>query len=259
MKPTFSLVINHTRFKPQRVVALDVMRRALGVDRGDVEAFFLNDTDYRALDWQQAKVQWALAQWRWSADKFVTHHVFMTDDLHIMPGFWEALSAMVEVRPNLPIGLLSNSPRGPLLFTEGGHHGYRTNSWIVGPAYVLSHEHLCEFLAWFESLPDGSHLTYGTKAYRNDDSSINQWNTEHGPGQAFHPLPTIIEHRADIESTTGHGDKYSRERVSWRAVRSVAPNGDGFRWVSEPLEADIEAMKKRAFWETEAPMLAVGE
>lgn len=253
---TFSLVLNHTPWRPERVAAKAAMLAELEpVKRGI--PYFLNDTDFRALDWQQAKVLWALQQWRIALAANTTHHVFMTDDLHLVPGFWEVLGAMVAAHPDVPIGLLSNHPRGPDLYASGAH-GYRTNSWIVGPAYVLPNPHLRAFLRWFETLPEGSHLTLGTRAYRNDDSSINEWNTHHGPAIAWHPLPTIIEHRIDVESTTGHGDAYSRERISWRATREVAAMGSRLAWFDTPLRSDLEAMKHAEFWQTDAPMLSVG-
>lgn len=200
--------------------------------------FWLHDTDYRDLDWQdEGKVRWALAQWKWALAQDATHHLFMTDDLDIMPEhFWKALGAMVAQKPDVPIGLLSNHPRAPELYLNG-HQWYRTNSWLVGPAYVLPHELLAEFVADFERKPWGSHTTVGTQQWANDDSSINEWITKTGR-ECWHPLPTIIEHRHDIASTTGHGDKYSRERISWRDVRActVDDKTGSIVWHTAPLD-----------------------
>lgn len=263
MRPTFSLVINHTPWRPERVGALNQMQRELrpSCDRARL---MINDRDYRGRDWQEAKVAWALDQWRWSVQQPTTHHAFMTDDLHLAPRFWDCLEAMVEATADAPaIGLLSNHPRGPELAAEGWRW-YRTNSWLVGPAYVLEHSALVEFLRWFENLPDGPHTVEGTKAYRNDDSSINEWVTRTGRS-TLHPLPTIVEHRDDLESTVGHGDKFSRERMTWRERRSVIDRGGGhFSWESEPLR-DVFGLELTGvdFWNDKggpaaAPMLQVG-
>lgn len=247
MTPSFSCVVNHTPWVPERVEALAEMRFELFEVAGPLLSLRIHDEDYRGTDWQAAKVEWALTQWRWAARKPESHHVFLTDDLNLSPGFWAILSAMVQAHPAEPIGLLSNHPRGPELFAQG-YSGYRTNSWLVGPAYVLPHDHLVRFLTWFEALPDGDPQTVGTKGYRNDDSSINEWITNGGGGgQCWHPLPTIIEHRSDIGSTVGHGDQYSRERVSWRRGRRL----DFVRPVTQLMAAD--------YWANPCPMLALPE
>lgn len=265
--PTFSLVVNHTPWRPERVESLREMLDELRRPPAFSDAWgpgntplYLNDADYRGTDWQTSKVQWALDQWTWSAEWNRTHHVFLTDDLHLMPGFWRALSAMVEGCPDNPIGLLSNHPRGPETWSNG-HAWYRTNSWLVGPAYVLPHAFLLEFLEYFRALPDGN-TAPGMKGWANDDSSINEYVTRSGRWTA-HPLPTIIEHRGDLESTVGHGDKYSRERLSWRAIRSVAEEQPGgtFEWVSTICDTDTAALMRPGHWEGAAssPLLTVGE
>lgn len=256
---TFSLVINHTNWVPERVDAINDMIAVLTPAYPDtvspLSRFMINGTDYRGTDWQVSKVKWALDQWRWSAKQDVTHHVFMTDDLHIAPRFWDILSAMVASTGEAPIGLLSNHPQAPNLTT----HWYKTNSWIVGPAYVLTHGFLLRFLPWFEALPDGPHTTQGTKGWANDDSSINEFVTQSGT-YSLHPLPTVVEHRGDIDSTVGHGDIHSRERLSWRTRRWTEGDYDSFVWKEEPAPADIDAMCTEAFWTgaDNAPMMKVG-
>lgn len=249
MTTTFSLVINHTPWVPERVRAMAEMRRTLAVNELDELPLMFNDTDYRGTDWQQSKVQWALDQWRWASKQDVTHHVFMTDDLHIAPRFWDILGAMVANTGDNPIGLLSNHPRA--FGGSGRSCGYRTNSWLVGPAYVLPHDFLVRFLAWFEALPDGPHTTFGTKAYRNDDSSINEFVTQSG-SWTFHPMPTIIEHRGDIGSTVGHGDKYSRERLSWRASRHYDDERQewlNFHHTELAVESIIRNISDPSYWD----------
>lgn len=255
MTPRISTVINHTPWNPLRQAALFAMLSALP----DAN-LWIHATDYRARPWQAAKVDWALAQWEWALAEDVTHCLFMTDDLNLAPGFMTILRAMITAHPDEPIGLLSNHPKGPAIAAQGCS-GYYTNSWLVGPAYVLPREMLGRFLAWFRALPDGPYTTVGTKAYRNDDSSINEWvtNGEGGPRKTWHPLPTIVEHRDDIASTVGHGDQFSRERLSWREVRHAIVQEGLISWVSIPRPSDLDAMKDPEFWKGHHPMLSVGE
>jgi hypothetical protein len=260
---TFSLSISHTPWRPDRVVALREMMMVLTPLAHGIP-FFLNDVDYRGKDWQQAKVTWALDQWRWHLSTSATHHVLMTDDLAIAPGFWMALDAMVTACPNGAIGLLSNHPAGPRLVAEG-YRWYRCGCWIVGPAYVVPRETLDGFVKWYEALPDGPHNQEGTKAYRNDDSSLNEFLSQ-TRRNSYHPLPTIVEHRGDLPSTVGHGDKYSRERLSWRQVQKTYDDPaepKGFAWKAMAVAFDLVAMARPNYWREkggpeEAPLLSVG-
>jgi hypothetical protein len=273
-----SLVISHTPWRADRVKALREMEATLGIvhyppeditddsanaciqgaDYTDFIPVLIHDTDYRGREWQEAKVDWELRGWRWAVRQDTAYHMFMTDDLNLHPKFWAVLGAMLSVVGNRPIGLLSNHPKGPELDAQG-HSWYRTNSWIVGPAYLLPHADLVRFLQWFEALPKGDWRTPGNQGYLNDDSSVNEWVTFHGPGESWHPLPTIIEHRSDVDSTVGHGDRYWRERVSWREVRKVVGR-DPFEWISETRTVPThEDLTEHDYWLTEAPMLSVGE
>lgn len=223
MSATFSLCLNHTPWRLERVEAkVRMLCELLPLSRG--APFLLHTTDYRDEGREDARVpgnpkpawvDFSLAQWRWSAKQQATHHLFMTDDLLLAPGFWGLLEGMVGARPESVLGLLSNHPSAPKLHAEG-LSWYRTNSWVVGPCYVVPHDLLVRFLEWAEP--------YRGPAAGNgwsDDSTLNEWITFHGPGEAWHPLPTIIEHDRELVSTwahTGHGDDYSHERVSWKQV-----------------------------------------
>jgi hypothetical protein len=255
MTPTFSLVINHAPWREDRKAVLVEMIEALDVHRAPA-TFFLNDKDHRSGDWLhgEAKVEWELDQWQWARRQGSSHHVFLTDDLNISPHFWKILEAMVTAHPEDAIGLLCNHPAGPGLFRRG-FHSYRCNSWIVGPAYVLPHDMLVGFLEWFEALPDGNEP--GQKAYLNDDSSINEWITKRGPRRSWHPLPTIIEHRPDIPTTTKHPgemNRYARERVSWRRIRA---HTEEHGWSEAGLVIAPVYLADPKYWNTEAPMLSV--
>ena len=255
MSPKFSLVISHTPWRPERAACLvEMLARLAGVPDAP-RPILVNDDDYRGTDWQVSKIPWMLKQWRWSIEQAADYAVFMTDDLHIAPRFWEILGAMVA-EPKDAIGLLCNHPRGPKL-AAAGVHAYRTGAWLVGPAYVLSREFLREFLPFFEALPDGDWRETGTKSHLNDDSWINEFLSR-THRTAWHPLPTIIEHRHDIESTVGHGDMYSRERVSWRATRSVAVVDGKIVWTDTPANFDLGALASPSYWAGAAEQIPVG-
>lgn len=230
---------------------------------GDPERppIMIYDRDFRGHDWQKVKTCWILDQYEFHAASGASHHLLLTDDLALAPGFWEILTAMVKVAPNHPIGLLSNSPQAPALALEN-FRWYATNSWIVGPARVLPASFLERFLPWRKSLPPGN--AEGCADWYNDDSAENEFNTRRAGGRALHPLPTIIEHRHNIASMTGHGDRFSRERVSWRNVRTTVDTGGGnFEWRSVPQWSPLRAMAFPEFWLRRggpdlAPMLPVG-
>jgi hypothetical protein len=227
--------------------------------------FFCNNRDFRGTDWQASKIEWMRDQWAWSVAQPVDWHLFLTDDLHLMPRFWEALDAMTRVVPGIPIGLLSNHPAAVSLAREG-IPGYRTNSWLVGPAYALPHAFLRDFFEWWLKLPDQGNKP--SKSHFNDDSAINEFVSQTG-SSTWHPVPTIIEHRDDVESTVGHGDKFSRERVSWRSERSTHITLAGgltwnsvrrFEFAKDP-DAYVASLCAPSFWgnPAQAPLLKVGE
>jgi hypothetical protein len=260
--PTFSVGVLHTSWHAERIAALDMMLKDLQDSKTRASRVLLSIFDERRppdVSWAEFKTRIAARQWATALDTGASHHIFLTDDLRICPWFWPALHAMVSARPKTPIGLLSNHPRGPSLFA-GGVHGYRTNSWIVGPAYVVPHEKLSRFLGWYLALPD----TEDPKGRRwfNDDSALNEWITYFGGGETWHPLPTIIEHRADIDSTVGHGDRFSRERLSWRELRGIREKRETGDWEWETIRGEFASpaeMGDRRFWAGDAPMLPVGD
>lgn len=211
--PTFSLVVNHAPWAKERM-ATALLLLAEGI--GHVQTFRLHDEDYRGggPNAKDKPVLFSINQWNWSAQQTVTHHVFMTDDLELAPGFWPILSAMVSTAPEDVIGLLSNHPKSVDLLREG-YRWYRTNSWVVGPCYVVPHAAMTDLADWAERRwPDQTWDKLGW----SDDSELNHWVSTRGRKQALHPLPTPIEHKRELSTWghTGHGDDYSHERVSWR-------------------------------------------
>jgi len=241
---SFSLVVNHAPW------ALDRLPKAISLISSFDGPSFMHNVDYRSggPNPKGEPVDFTLAQWRWSATKTVDHHVFMTDDLNLAPRFWEILAAMVSSATGRILGLLSNHPHATTLAAEGARW-YRTNSWVVGPCYVVPHAYMVRLLLWAEKRgPAGSVDGLGW----SDDSELNEWITHEGPGETFHPIPTPIEHRREISTWrhTGHGDDYSHERVSWRDYDKWNPE-----YLSSPgLET---VMTSPSFWRgvEAAPML----
>jgi hypothetical protein len=263
-----AICFNHTpwvadRAKALRGMLIEIAPLACGIP------YWIHDTDYRDRPWQLGgKLAWMCAQWEWALSTtgeqaHATHVMFCTDDLHLVPRFVDVVSALVEAVPDFPIGLLSNHPKAPELAAESWRV-YATNSWITGPGMILPRHMLRSFYEWFSQLPMSSKL--GPESW-NEDSVINQWITSHGPGRTIHTLPGLIEHRGDLKSTVGHGDRYSRERLSWRSRRSVRDlegDGGGFYWAEEPHKSDIDAMTRVEFWNERggapaAPLLPVGD
>ena len=216
----------------------------------------VHDTAYPGT-FLERKIPWALTQWRWAASQPTTHHLFLDDDVRLCPRFLDVLSAMMQAPGDVPaIGLLSNHPRAPALAAEG-HRFYRTSNWLVGPAYVLRHDVMVDLLAWYEALPLGAEGEEGTKG-RNHDGCINYFLSTHGH-TTLHTLPGLIEHDPEnmgsTNATHGHGDQYSRERISWRGVK--APGGG----LIAPVGYDPPSMCRAAWWDTghEPDLLPVSE
>lgn len=249
-----STAIMHSPWVPRRV---DCLNEMLNTAHPEL-LYVMSNKRPEDMGWHEWKTHMSRRIWEWSLSTGATHCLFLTDDLNLHPQFYRVLKAMIEgTGGDKIIGLLSNHPKAVALY-EKGCSWYRCNSWVVGPGYLMPREHLTEFLFWWDDLPQGDQASPLSKEYLNDDSSINYWNTYFGPGESWHPLPTIIEHRGDLESTLGNGDRYSRERVSWRYTRSVMETKEAFYWNS----ASIKPMGNLAdpkYWEHIDPvMLEVG-
>lgn len=246
-----SLVVNHAPWAIDRLHTLREMLEVL-TPMPNGGTYWTHDTDYRGggPTPKIGPVDFTLAQWRWAAaQKEATHHVFMTDDLELAYGFWDILEAMVSAIGLEVIGLLSNHPAARNLQGQGARW-YKTNSWVVGPCYVIPHRFLEGLLTWSEARgPAGSVDGLGWA----DDSELNEWITRAGPAEAFHPIPTPIRHLpfASTWTHTGHGDQYSRECVSWRQ----------YPWYQEFQAADSPSalMSTPLFWDgaDKAPLLSL--
>jgi hypothetical protein len=249
MTPTFSLVVNHA---PWAIDRFETARSLLASSVGAASSTLLHCTDYRdgGPNAKDKPVLFTVNQWNWAAQQRVTHHVFMTDDLDLAPGFWSIVSAMVQTAPDDVIGLLSNHPNSPDLL-KAGYHWYRTNSWVVGPCYVVPHAAMVDLADWAERRWPAE--TWDKLGW-SDDSELNHWVSTRGRKQALHPMPTPIEHKRELSTWghTGHGDDYSHERVSWL---DSSQSSDG-------VSAVLLSMSETRYWldkggPQEAPMLGL--
>ena len=250
---SFSLAIYHARRVESRRRSLRDMYASLGDTSPPTR--IVDEMRPEGATWDIWQHELHPRVWRWALEQDTTHHLFMTDDLHIAPRFWAILEAMCSAKPEAILGLLSNHPAAVRL-AERGARWYRTNAWVVGPAYVVPHEHLSGFLAWYE--PFMAAMAPDERRHYGDDSALNYWISSYGPRESWHPLPTIIEHRGDLESTWMSGDCFSRERVSWRAHREC-PLREDYRglWTTHERRYDLEAMTRADYWDRPGPMLRV--
>jgi hypothetical protein len=138
-----------------------------------------------------------------------------------------------------------------------GYRFYRDNSWLTGPAIILPTDILIQVLNGWLAEPEEKR--FGPDSW-NDDNWTNEWVTRNGL-ESWHPLPAIVEHRWDVASTVGHGDKYSRERWSWRFERQYIETG-ALQWYSTLHTGyTVADLTSAAWWSSglEAPLLKVGE
>jgi hypothetical protein len=254
--PTFSLSIDHTPWIPARRERLARMLLDL-LPLSNRIPYLLHDTDYRGKPWADVKHEWALAKWRWHLQQDVTHCILLSDDLAIMPHFWEVVGSMVEACPASPIGLMSNHPDGPKLF-DAGHSWYACSAWLVGPGIIFPRDLLARFVAWYEDwyfkLPTG-HDLYGYREWFHDDSSMNEWITRELEGCSVHPLPSPIEHQLGIGRSHDAAPfpEHAAEWISWRRIWHENP---GRALFSELPKDTIAAMRTKGWWkQREAPVL----
>lgn len=148
--------------------------------------------------------------WRHSLETESGWHLFLQDDVLPAPYFWPALQAMLAAVPDQVIGLEAAHPAGQRLALEG-HRWYTTADMLIGPGYVMPRAALGEFLRWRRE-----ELRPGAVEAINEDTLIGVWAWATGR-RIWHPVPTIIDHDTEIESTYGNGaHKHRRPTVTWR-------------------------------------------
>lgn len=253
---TFSLSIDHTPWIPARRENLARMLIDL-LPLSHRVPYFNHDTRYEGK-WADVKHEWALAKWRWHVKQDVTHCIMLSDDLAVAPHFWDIVGAMVDAASNVPIGLMSNHPRGPKLY-EAGTHWYRCNAWLVGPGIIMPKWCLERVLEWYPSwygaLPKGRDAE-GYQEWYHDDSSLNHWITHVLHGCSLHPLPAPIEHQLSLGRSHDMAPfpKYAAEAISYKRVWHDNP-----RTFSELPREVAEGMRSPEWWAgaNDAQMLEV--
>ena len=253
---TFSLSIDHTPWIHARRENLARMLIDL-LPLSNRVPYFNHDTRYEGK-WADVKHEWALAKWRWHVKQDVTHCIMLSDDLAVAPHFWDIVGAMVDAASNVPIGLMSNHPRGPKLY-EAGTHWYRCNAWLVGPGIIMPKWCLERVLEWYPSwygaLPKGRDAE-GYQEWYHDDSSLNHWITHVLHGCSLHPLPAPIEHQLSLGRSHDMAPfpKYAAEAISYKRVWHDNP-----RTFSELPREVAEGMRSPEWWAgaNDAQMLEV--
>ena len=254
----FSLSVSHTPWIEARRANLSRMLLDLLPLSKDIP-YFCHNKDYRGRPWEDVKQEWAMTAWQWHIKQDVTHCVLLSDDLNVMPNFFKVLDSMVSSAKHQPIGLMSNHPDGPALF-EDGHHWYKTDSWLVGPAMCIPRDLLARVVDWYPGFMAGCPTgkdEYGYREFFHDDSAINEFVTRFGP-YSLHPLPAPIEHNLTLGRS--HDAKpfppHAAEWISWRRVWHENPGREKFTEL--PMHVG-EQMQAPGMWfgAEEAPMMRV--
>jgi hypothetical protein len=171
----------------------------------------------RVFGEKAANHEWSAAMWKWGAEQVeASHFVTLQNDAVPMPGFWAALRAMVEARPNDVIGLEVASPFAPAIAAEG-HAWFTTSDALVGVGYVLPRALLAEFLEWRASSLKPGWDTVGSNGLPaiTEDTMLGLFCLVTGR-RIYHPVPTIIDHDVSIASTYGNDEHANRRPlVRW--------------------------------------------
>lgn len=156
----------------------------------------------RVFSERESNRAWARRMWEWFASTGVEWCLQLQDDVIVGPRFWEALTAMLMGFQHDCIGLEAAHPAGKLLAAQG-HRWYRTRAWVVGVGWVLRRTVVEELLQW-----DGP-------ADLNEDDYIGAF-LNHTGRDAYHPIPTIIDHDTSVPSAYDN-DKHALRRptVLW--------------------------------------------
>lgn len=208
---TLSVAISHSPWVPERVESFKRLCTWLEIGNAPDWTCLNQHVSSHVAIFQDREPNWSWSEkmWSWAASTAATHCLFLQDDVIPMPGFWDALQAMVEANPDAIIGLETAHPAAAVLRDEGANW-MTTADGLIGVAYVMPRETLKKFLLWRSSA-----LKPGAVEAVSEDSLIGLYAAWHGL-RIWHPIPTIIDHDTTIASTYGNeGHKNRRPSVKW--------------------------------------------
>lgn len=196
---SFALAIPHTPWIPARVSSLHNLVEDLGLPIRNTRIFQDKEPNW----------SWSKKLWEWGAETDATHLIQLQDDVIAAPNFWTILHAMVTAVPDQMIGLQGAHPAHRQHAREGVRWA-QSRAWMVGVAYILPKPILTELVAYRSNMFD--HVAQAT----NEDDLISQF-AAHTNRSVYHPIPTIIDHDTEVESTYGNGHHmYRKPTVTWR-------------------------------------------
>lgn len=140
-----------------------------------------------------------------------THITLLPDDAILVPHFVEALSRLIEQRPDDHLCLLSNHPSAKAAF-DAGAVGYTTSFGSVLFGGTLRVSEWEDYLRWRdEVLTAESRLPF--------DNGVNLWLALQGR-KTFKPLPSLCEHDTSLDSMLGN--QWQENDPTQRAFRHSA-------------------------------------
>ncbi|HLK36568.1 MAG TPA: hypothetical protein VKU41_07425 [Polyangiaceae bacterium] len=215
---TVALGIPHLPDGGARDAVMAKLRRTLGT---------ILPEHYREFTDKEPNRVWARKMWKWGLDSGAEFFLTLQNDSEVMPeGFWPALHAMLETLPRGGIlGLASVHP-GAREAIKLGHRWYRTRAWAIGWGYGLWREDLEALLEHEASSKDG--------ATDNEDQFVNRFVGE-TDRSVWHPVPSIVDHRTELESNYGNDDHTNRRAVvRWEGYAPGELAAPGFWRLQSP-------------------------
>jgi hypothetical protein len=236
-----ALGIPHTPWVPERAAALKKLLPQIGLD-------------YTLFTDREPNWSWSERMWTWGAESGASHFLTLQDDVILAPRFRQKLEAIIQACPDQIIGLSAVHPIAPEIARQG-HRWYRTQSWIVGWAYVVPTPVLQEFLKWRASLGERVRQI-------NEDDLLNRF-VKSTKRHTYHPVPTIVDHDVSLVSTYSNDSHVHRKAtVTWHGYQDQAlHNASWWRDANPPLlnlpavnhcwyclenEADVKSLKTGA-------------
>lgn len=218
-----SLVVTHAPFSGERrVMVQDLSRRIKDKDLL-VEFTILKDYD-KAGPWPVSRKAWKMA-----GRKGATHQLVLQDDVIPCRDFVKTLLKLVELKPDVPIGIYANRKVVETARTAG-------SSWALipdgawGQAVLLPVALAWDFLRW-----ERAHVTaHGEFVKKHYDTRVAMWLLK-TKRPMWATVPSLIEHIAPSRSLLGFS--HSRRVARWFA--GADKSGLDFDW-SQGLENPIK-------------------